>query len=382
MPSISRSLAILFLINVMLSIYWSAMNPFIPLFIRSLDATIFQVSIVLFIGGLVATAVMVPSGFLSDKYGERRIIVISMIFLAASPLLYTLVNTWEETILYTIINMAAFSLFIPARMSLIASNVRSSVMATAYGLMNIAWPIGGILGPLIGGFIIDNYGWNHFFYNLSIIALICAFLGLFLEDERRTERRVEGKRNNSFWREAFWILLVLFLLHIAGNTARGILNTVFPFYITENFNKSNTEAGFFFSFGFGAATLIAQLPSGLLADKFGRKRVMVYFTIPIPIVTSLLLMLNDYILVLIVYTVITSLWSATWPASTAYLMALTPPSKRGSIIAVRQTAIRLGFTIGPLIGGFLWDAYGPTSSFYFTIFFFALSFILVLLLKD
>ena len=49
---------------------------------------------------------------------------------------------------------------------------------------------------------------------------------------------------------------------------------------------------------------------------------------------------------------------------------------------IRQMAVRLGFTVGPLIGGFLWDNLDPAVSFYAVIFFFAASFILILLLKD
>jgi len=84
---------------------------------------------------------------------------------------------------------------------------------------------------------------------------------------------------------------------------------------------------------------------------------------------------------LLIYMDITSLWSTIWPASIAYLILITPASKRGLMVGIRQMAVRLGFTVGPLIGGFLWDNLDPTVSFYAGIFFFAASFILILLLK-
>ena len=384
MPTINKNLITLFIVNMIVATYWSATGPLIPLFIRELNATVFQVSLVLFIGGLISTITVMPSGLLSDKYGERKLIIISIALLAISPLLYSISKTWQETILWTLLNMAAFSFFMPARMSMIADSARSGSMATAYGVMNLAWPIGGIVGPFIGGFLAENYGWNTFFYYLSSIAFLCMLLSFLLNDidEKPPTTKKKPKNEFSLDKSVIWLLTVFSLVHILGNFARGILKTVFPFYLTETFQKTKTETGLFFSVGFGIATLIAQFPSGLLADRFGHRRIMAYATSMIPIIASFFLLLDDYVLVLLIYAMIAGLWSVTWPASVAYILAITPASKRGAMVAVRQMAVRLGFTIGPLIGGFLWDAFDPSISFYVTIFFFAASFILILLLKD
>jgi len=358
-------------------------GPLIPLFIRNLNASVFQVSLVLFIGGLASALVVMPSGFLSDKYGERKLIILSNIFLCIFPLLYSISETWEETIPWTILNMTAFSLFIPARMTMIAGSVKPESMATAYGVMNMAWPIGGVIGPFIGGFLADNYGWSPFFYFLSLIALLCMILSFFLNEPDKKGMIVDRKSKVGHIKGSIILLLgIFFFAHIFGNTARGILGTVFPFYLTENFHKTKTEAGLFFSIGFGVATLIAQFPSGILADKFGHKKIMAYGTFMIPIFASFFLFLKDYIPTLLIYMAITGLWSTTWPASIAYLISITPASKRGLMVGIRQMAVRLGFTVGPLIGGFLWDNFDPAVSFYVVIFFFAASFILILLLKD
>ncbi len=96
----------------------------------------------------------------------------------------------------------------------------------------------------------------------------------------------------------------------------------------------------------------------------------------------LLTLSNDYIIAIILYTVATGLWSMTWPASVAYLMDLAASSRRGFIAGLRQMAVRLGFTVGPIVGGYLWDAIGPMASFYATSIFFAFSLIFLLMLKE
>lgn len=383
MPSVDRNLSLLFVINTIVAVYWNMTGTFIPLFIRDLGASVFQASLVIFVGGLAATAVMLPSGLLSDRYGRRTMIILSMAFLFASPLLYTLADTWEETILYTMINTVAFSLFTPARMTMIADSVKMRSLGTAYGLMNLAWPIGGIAGPFLGGFIADNYGWGTFFYFLCVLALAGAVLSFLLGKSReKSKDEEEEKRSTPLGREVVLVLVVFFLIHILGNAARGILGTVFPFHLTENFGKTKTEAGIFFSIGFGLATLIAQLPSGVLADRLGRKKMMVYSVSLIPILSLIFPFTNDYVSTLIIYTALSGLWSATWPASSAYLMDISTISRRGVMIGFRLTAVRLGFAVGPLIGGFLWDSFGPAISFYTTTGFFVASFLLILLLKE
>lgn len=382
--SVDKNLGLLFIINAIVALYWNMTGTFVPLFIRSLGASVFQASLVIFVGGLAATSVMLPSGLFSDRYGRRTMIILSMAFLFVSPLLYTLANSWEETFLYTVINTVAFSLFTPARMTMIADSVKLRSLGTAYGLMNLAWPIGGIIGPFLGGFLADSYGWLTFFYFLCVVALACTVLSLFLGESRGKSKGEDEERNESvsFGREVTLVLMVFFLIHILGNVARGILGTVFPFYLTDHFGKTKTETGIFFSIGFGLATLIAQLPSGVLADRLGRKKMMVYSVALIPILSLLFPFTSDYVSTLVIYTALSSLWSATWPASSAYLMDISATSKRGMMIGVRLAAVRLGFTVGPLIGGFLWDAFDPAISFYTTTCFFVSSFLLILLLKE
>jgi MFS family permease len=383
LPSFDRNLSLLFIVNTIVAVYWNVTRTFIPLFVRSLEASVFQVSLVIFVGGLAATSVMIPSGLLCDRYGRRRMIILGTAFLFVSPLLYTLADSWEETILCYLTSTVAFSLFTPARMTMIADSIKPGSLGRAYGLMNLAWPIGGIAGPFLGGFIADNYGWTAFFYSLCAIAFMCIVLSLFLGESITRPRDEEEKTARSpFKKEVVVVLMVFLVIHILGNSARGILGTVFPFYLTEHFGKSKTETGIFFSIGFGLATLITQLPSGLLADRLGRKKTMVYSVSLIPILPLLFPLTSDYFSTLLVYMALSGLWSATWPASSAYLMDISKTSRRGIMMGVRLTAVRLGFTVGPVIGGFLWETYAPAISFYATAVFFAASFILILLLRE
>jgi len=382
MPSTERNLSLLFIMSVFASIYFNMTAVFIPLFIRSLQASVFEVSLVLFAGNASSAITMMLGGHLSDKYGRKRVMMLSGAIWLITPLLYISAKTWPETILYTAVSSISLSFFIPARSAMIMDIARKSSAGRIYGLMNIAWPIGGLLGPFLGGVIADRYGWAAFFYFLCLLAFIYVFTNLFLAESVKRHRRIKEKDFEIPSGQIALILLFFILLHVLANTSRGILSAIFPFYLTERFGKTKTEVGAFFSIGFGLATLIAQIPGGFLADTVGRKKTMVYSILPIPLLSLLFIVTSDYLLTLLIYMGITSLWSATWPASTAYITDISPSSKKGLMVGVRLTSVRLGFTIGPLIGGFLWDNFDVQIIFYVLALLMAASFLMALLLKE
>ncbi len=382
MPSTERNLSLLFMINIFAAIYSNMTSVFIPLFIRSLQASVFEVSLALFVGSASATVTVMLGGYMSDRYGRKITIMLSGVFWLIAPLLYISAKSWPETMLYTAISGISFSFFVPARAAMITDIVRKSSLGRIYGLMNIAWPIGGMLGPFLGGIIADRYGWTAFFCFLFFLALIYMAISIFLTESSERPLRAEEKAPSILSREIALTLLFFVLMHVLANTSRGILSTILPFYLTERFGKTKTEVGIFFSVGFGIATLITQIPGGFLADKLGRKKTMVYSTLPIPFLSVLFLATSDYLLTLLLYMAITGLWSATWPASTAYITDISPSTRKGLMVGVRLTAVRLGFTIGPLIGGFLWDSFDVPIIFYVLALLMAFSLLTALPLKE
>ncbi|MCD6325080.1 MFS transporter, partial [Candidatus Bathyarchaeota archaeon] len=189
MPSTERNLSLLFIMSVFASIYFNMTAVFIPLFIRSLQASVFEVSLVLFAGNASSTITMMLGGHLSDKYGRKRVMMLSGALWLITSLLYISAKTWPETILYTAVSSISLSFFIPARSAMIMDIARKSSAGRIYGLMNIAWPIGGLLGPFLGGMIADRYGWAAFFYFLCLLAFIYVFTNLFLAESVKRHRR-------------------------------------------------------------------------------------------------------------------------------------------------------------------------------------------------
>ena len=377
-----KGLALLFAANIFLSTIFYATYVFIPLFIRNLNASVFEVGIVLFISNASATFTMILSGYLSDKYGRRKIIVLSGIIQFITPLLFMSAKKWVETIIYASLNIISVSLFVSSRAAMIIDLSKRESAGEVFGLMNTAWPIGGLIGPFVGGLVVDKYGWNFFFYFICALATPYLLISLFLpESAKRLYKAETGKAQFSI-RQIASTLAFFIILHVIANMSVGALSTIFPFYLTEQFGKTKTEVGIFFSVGTGLAALISQPSSGFLSDRIGRKKIIAFSTLPIPILSILFTATNDYLLSLLVYMGIYGLWSATWPASNMYIAEIFPHEKRGLAVGIRLTSVRLGTTIGPLMGGFLWDNFDVHTVFHFLAIFMTIALLMALMLKD
>ena len=385
----NRVLLLLFIINILFAFNMNLVNPLQSLFIENLGANVLEISLVISLQGLVSTILMIPSGIFMSKIGEKRMLLISSIISMVALIFYTFARGWQELLPWALIYGSIFSTFVVTRMSIIADHSSTENRATTYGLMNMTWSLGSLLGPLIAGLLVDMYGWNPLFYLASFISVLSIIPALFFKGKTRIIKESEKKEepDHTFDSKTVRIISLFFLMQFAMCTGMGVINIIMPLYLIKIFSTSATEVGIFLSIGVGLSTLLTQLPSGLVADKFGNKKVLLSCALLTALLYLLAPFMGNYLLLVIVYMLINASWSMTWPSSVAYLVDSVPKPKRSIAISIRQTGIRLGFTIGPLIGGYLWHMFEqgtvpPTFPFYISSLFFALSIPTILCLKN
>jgi DHA1 family multidrug resistance protein-like MFS transporter len=344
---LNRELVLLFIINTIMSLGMNLTNSLRPLYIQSLGATVLEVSFVISITGLAGTIMRLPSGFISDIYGRRKIIILSILLAISPPLLYTFSSNWEQLIIWGIVYSIAFALFMPSRMAIVADYTSTANRMRVYSIMNLAFPLGSIIGPTIGGFLENTHGWNMIFYVATALYLFCLVPSLVLSKPPRNtfenDKKSSSKRAKidlKFLRP----LLSFFFLNLFTGLGMGTVSPITPIYLMDKFNVSTAEIGLFISVGFGVTTILTQIPAGILADKIGRKKFIA--------------------ICLMVQMGINALWSMTWPASISLLMEHSPRNRRGLSSGLTQTGIMFGFAIGPYIGGYLWETVGMAFPYY------------------
>jgi MFS family permease len=160
------------------------------------------------------------------------------------------------------------------------------------------------------------------------------------------------------------------------------LSQVIPFYLLDKFQASTTQISMFFSIGLMVVWLIAQIPGGILADRYNRTKLLLVCYGTIPFLYLLWPMIHHYRLLLLLQMMLNLLFILAMPASTALLMDLVDEQTRGVASGLEQLSRTMGMNlVGPVVYGFLWETWGITSPFYMASLLFFLTIPLIVLLK-
>ena len=140
---------------------------------------------------ILANAIFVPIwGKLGDVAGRKRIYLIGFIgFIIASGLCAI---AWNLTsmIIFRVIQGFAVSADYPTAMAILAVTfLDDKERAQALGIWSAAFAVASVFGPLIGGPLIDNFGWRSVFFINIPLGIVGLFLALTFISESVGEKR-------------------------------------------------------------------------------------------------------------------------------------------------------------------------------------------------
>ena len=140
-------------------------------------------------GYVLAMAVTVPLyGKLGDIYGRRRLYIVAISIFLLGSALCGLAQSLDQLIVFRVVQgMGAGGLFALA-LATIGAIVPPRDRGRYQGLIGATFAAGSILGPALGGLIVDNASWRWIFYvNLPVGALALAVIAIAIP--KRTQRR-------------------------------------------------------------------------------------------------------------------------------------------------------------------------------------------------
>jgi DHA2 family multidrug resistance protein len=160
-------------------------------FMQVLDTTIANVSLPTIAGNLgastdqstwvitsfaVSNGVAVPlTGWLMQRYGVVRTFVAAVLMFTVASFLCGIAWSLSSLIAFRILQGAVSGPMIPGSQALLISIFPSDKRATALGIWSITTLVAPILGPIMGGYISDNFHWSWIFLINVPVGLITAF---------------------------------------------------------------------------------------------------------------------------------------------------------------------------------------------------------------
>jgi len=276
----------------------------------------------------------------------------------------------------------AMSVFAPSRMALVAESASQQKMASLFGLMNLAWPLGGIISPVVSGYIVETMGWNQVFMVSVAISGLSIIPAMSIDVvETSFSENLEEVRKTMIDRENLSTVLKFFFLNFSQTIGLGGIFVVLPLYMKDIYSLSPSSIGLFFTLS-NIVSLLTQIPSGYLADKFGKRRFLMWVILPIPFFFMSWGFTDNWYVLLALFSFAYSFWSMTWPSALALLSESFTSDMRGTAYSVMMTAERLAFSVGPVVAGFLYSYSNPLYPFYLAGVSFAISMIPTYLIEE
>ncbi|HUA48856.1 MAG TPA: DHA2 family efflux MFS transporter permease subunit [Solirubrobacteraceae bacterium] len=133
-------------------------------------------------GYTLALATVIPvSGWAADRFGTKRIYMSSLVLFTLGSVLSGLAWSTESLIVFRILQGFGGGMIMPAVMTILTRKAGPHRMGRVMGVLGVPMLIAPILGPILGGWLVDNASWRWiFFINLpiGIVAFILALIVL------------------------------------------------------------------------------------------------------------------------------------------------------------------------------------------------------------
>ena len=358
----SRSLALTFMIGCV-TLMMTGFAVIIPVFPQRLQAlglgaeTLALMEAAFGLGMFLFSA---PMGTWSGRIGRKPILFISLAGFIITNLLLAFVNVPLLFIPIRFVEGMLLSGLIPAAMSMVGDTIPLEKQGRWIGFLTTAQAVGFALGPGLGGFLYQTFGFTSPFLLSAGIALAASLLAIFMVPETLPEHvRVDAKLRQANrgekvqkpkeLRMAHLILLVAPFLIIDF----GMIFTYpfvfpqFPFFFEKVLHYSATQYGMLFSV-YGMALAIFPLLLGRLSEALPKKPLIVIGSLLFSTLIVVMLAAPLYPL-LIVGAALAGLGSAlVEPAMGSIYLSATTDENRGQIMGIRGSAISLAIMLGPL----------------------------------
>lgn len=321
------------------------------------------------IGGLfsaltVTMVVLRPAiGWGLDRFGRKAFFVAAMVSYAVAMALFAYANSLSSLYLARLAQGTAASLMWVSVRTIVADLASPGDRGAAMGRINQAASLGQISGALAGFTLISLIPPQHArplaFAGYTLLAAVAAALAWRVVPETRPAPSAPAKRGH---RVSGGLLKLLVVVFTTGASA-AMIAPIYLIFLQDKFTTDiGTLAWAFFPAGVAYSILVPRL--GELSDRFGRAPLMAVGLVGAGLLSLLLPGLPSLTWLVILYTLSAVGWAMADPAEEAMVADLTGEATRGRGYGLYDLAGSLGASIGPLLGGWLYDNVGGAVPFY------------------
>ena len=226
-----------------------------PLYLADLGAAPQQIGLALAIGGISAGLLPIPAGIIADRFGPRRVILISWLAAFLGAVMTAIAPSWQ----LATVGIVVWSLTMAANPAVTAyvalsmpSALRDENLEKAFSWVFRVWPFAMLFAPAVGGWIANLWGIRIDLWLGGAAYLLATLVFSFTEEVRTENSSVTFQFAGLVKNRNYWILAIFFTVLVL---AQQIGYSLLPNFLEEVGGFSPAQIGFLFSVSFLGAFL-------------------------------------------------------------------------------------------------------------------------------
>ena len=338
--------------------------PFMPIYARTLGATGITIGI-FFASFPLAQMVFMPLiGRLSDRHGRKMFMVLGLLGSSLLSLWYVYAPNMLYLTLGRFLQGAAVALTLPIATAYVGDIAPAEKRGTLMGIFNLSMTSSIGLGPLVGGWLSDQYGMEFSFYWMCLLnALACGLVLVLLPSSHSTGKAAVRQAS---YRQLLARPRVkgLALYRVVNTIQMGLWFSFLPLLGTEILNINHTMIGWALACYMLVSSLV-QVPFGRMADRFSKRLLIITSGLIGSFVFSFMFFVWTFWHLLLIAAVTGAMGAMAMPALNAMAAEEGQDGNMGAVMGMLNMAMSVGMMLGPVLGGLVLDVSGLRPLFIF-----------------
>lgn len=349
---------------------FGAMVPSLALYAQSFGVPASAIGMAIAVYGLARCLSALPAGQISDWIGRRPSLAIGGIVSAAGNLWCAWATSYPEFIVARFVAGFGAGLVLTTGQVVLADISTPAVRGRMIAIYQGTFIFSVGIGPFPGGLLAEHFGLAAPFVFTGLGAFLATVVAWLAVSETRDMARAPSASGippisflaqiRTLTRQVGFVLVSLISLMNAVVRTGGLF-AIIPILATARLGLSVTAIGFGLMLG-SVSGLFASYPAGWLADRYGRKAVIV----PVTLVSGFSMVLFCFAPSYAWFIAACMVWgvaiAAGGAAPAAYAADAAPPGMNAAAMSMFRMTGDIGYVVGPLALGFIADLYGPVTA--------------------
>ena len=356
-------------IQFVMTMAFSVLTPIVPLMLPELGVTS-EAAISIWAGILTGVTSFVAAfasplwGTMADRHGRKLMLLRSSFAIGFfTVLMGVAADVWQFFAFRAL--MGLFAGFSSAAIALVATQVPEERLGYSLGWLSTGQLVGSLIGPVVGGALADLTGsYRVPFYITAATIFIAMGLVWFIVHEEFI-RPGKGDRGRSTLSGLVALvttpaLLALFFVLLMAQFGVRTVQPVVPLFVKEMVGavpNLATLAGVAFSIT-GLANVVSAPFLGNRSDRIGYRKVLLICLLGSTLTTLPQAFTDNYWVFTAERFAVGLFIGGLLPTANALVGRLVPRSDRGAVYGMTSSAMFLGNSLGPLIGGAIAAGFG------------------------